>query len=138
MNVLSVTFNLKMSLADHVSNAISETNRALHCIRQIKYFFNPSELLQIITSNVYSILYYNSEICNIRTLHRETKQKLLSISASALKICTPSYHDRMSYIELHTINKRATLAQMCLYKHSLILYKLINSGIPRLDWVDLN
>ena len=66
------------------------------------------------------------------------KQKLLSISASALKLCTPSYHDRMSYIELHTINNRATPAQMCLYKHSITLYKLINTNIPGLDWIDLN
>ena len=138
MNVLGVDFDSRLQWNEHVARIIKKTESALHCIRQIKYFFTPSELLQIITSNVYSILYYNSEIWNIPTLHREMKQKLLAISASALKICTPSYHDRMSYIELHTINNRATPAQMCLYKQSLTLYKLIATRIPKLDWIDLN
>ena len=138
MNVLGVDFDSRLQWNEHVARIIKKTESALHCIRQIKYFFTPSELLQIITSNVYSILYYNSEIWNLPTLHRETKQKLLAISASALKICTPSYHDRMSYIELHTINNRATPAQMCLYKQSLTLYKLIATRIPKLDWIDLN
>ena len=138
MNVLGVDFDSRLQWNEHVARIIKKTESALHCIRQIKYFFTPSELLQIITSNVYSILYYNSEIWNIPTLHRETKQKLLAISASALKICTPSYHDRMSYIELHTINNRATPAQMCLYKQLLTLYKLIATRIPKLDWIDLN
>ena len=107
-------------------------------MRQIKYFFTPSELLQIITSNVYSILYYNSEIWNIPSLHIEAKQKLLSISANALKRCTLTYHDRMSYVDLHTLNKRATPEQMCWYKSSLLIHKLINTEIPQLDWLDLN
>ena len=110
----------------------------MHCIRQIKYYFNPNELLQIITSNVYSIMYYNSEIWNIPTLHCEAKQKLLSISANALKICTPTYHDRMSHLELHTLNKRATPDQMCVYKQAMVLYKLIETQSPIADWIDLN
>ena len=92
----------------------------------------------LITSNFYSVLYYNSEIWNIPTLNVDAKQKLLSASANALKICTPSYHDRMSFLELHTINKRGTPSQMCNYKLALLLYKLINCEIPYLGWLDVN
>ena len=62
----------------------------------------------------------------------------LSISANALKLCTPSYHDRISYIDLHKINKRATPVEFCNYKHALLLYSLIHKEIPIEDWVDLN
>ena len=96
------------------------------------------ELTHLITSNFYSILYYNAEIWNIPTLSTSLQQRLLSVSASALKICTPSYHDRMSFLELHRINNRATPKQMCQYKHALQLHKLINQGLPTSDWVDLN
>ena len=58
--------------------------------------------------------------------------------AKSLKLCTPNYHDRMSFVELHRINKRATPQQMCDYKHVLQLHKLINLEIPKVDWVDLN
>ena len=90
------------------------------------------------TSNVYSILYYNSEVWNIPTLHIRQKQLLLSTSANALKICTPEYHDRMSYARLHSLNKRGTPDQMCKYKHALLLYKLINTEIPHMDFINLN
>ena len=44
----------------------------------------------------------------------------------------------MSYSELHLLNKRATPEEMCLYKHALLLYKIIKFKIPQLDWIDLN
>ena len=138
MNVLGVLFDSRLKWSDHVAQTIKKSQAALHCIKQIKYFFNPSELQLLITSNFYSVLYYNSEIWNIPTLNVDAKQKLLSASANALKICTPSYHDRMSFLELHTINKRGTPSQMCNYKLALLLYKLINCEIPYLDWLDVN
>ena len=83
-------------------------------------------------------MYYGSKIWNIPNLNKDLGQKLLSTSAQALKLCTPSYHDRMSFIELHRINSRATPTQMCDYKHALQLYKLISLETPKVDWVDLN
>ena len=138
MSVLGVIFDSKLNWNDHIAKAINKANSALHCIRLIKNYFTPEELTQIITSNFYSVLYYNSEIWNIPTLNFELKQRLLSVSASALKICTPSYHDRMSFAELHKINSRATPNQMCEYKHALLLHKLVNLEQPGSDWVDLN
>ena len=65
------------------------------------------------------------------------KQKLLSTSANALKICTSSYHGRRSFVEIHKINKRATLTDMCNYKHTLPLHKLFRQEFPKIHWVDL-
>ena len=62
MNVLGVTFDSKLKWIDQISNAIRKTNRALFCIKQIRNYFTPTELNQFITSNVYPVLYYNSEI----------------------------------------------------------------------------
>ena len=111
--VLGVMFDSKLNWNDHIAKAISKSNSALHCIRLIKHYINNEELAQLITSNFYSILYYNAEIWNIPTLSTTLQQRLLSVLASALKICTPSYHDRMSFLELHRINNRATPKQMC-------------------------
>ena len=108
MNVLGIIFDKKLNWNDHVAKTISKANSALHCIRLIKFYFDPNELLNIITAYFYSILYYGSEIWNIPSLNATLKQRLLSTSAQALKICTPSYHNRMSFIELHKLNNRAT------------------------------
>ena len=127
MNVLGVVFDNRLQWTDQVAHTINKANSALHCIGLIKHYFKPEELCQIITS-LWSIL----------TLNHELKTRLLSISASALKICTPSYHDRMSYIDLHKINKRATPMEFCYYKHALLSYNLVHNELPIEDWVDLN
>ena len=44
----------------------------------------------------------------------------------------------MSHLDLHAINKRATPAQMCIYKHAILLYKMIENRMPMSDWIDLN
>ena len=44
-----------------------------------KKYFNTTELLQLITSNFYSILYYNSEIWHLPSLKGNLKGKLLLI-----------------------------------------------------------
>ena len=59
MNVFGVVFDSKLNWIDQVLNVISKTSRAIHFIKQIKNYFTPLKLKQLITLNVYSILYYN-------------------------------------------------------------------------------
>ena len=44
----------------------------------------------------------------------------------------------MSYLELHNFNIKATPIEMCRYKQSLMLNKLIQMEIPKGDWLDPN
>ena len=60
--------------------------KALNAIKLIKRYFTKTELLQLITSNVLSILYYNSEIWHLPNIKSNLKQNLLSVSANAIKI----------------------------------------------------
>ena len=85
INVLGIIFDSKLNWDDQIADTIYKTNRALHCVRQIKTYFSPVELLQLIMLNPYSILYHNSEVWNTPTLHYRQKQLLLSTSANAFK-----------------------------------------------------
>ena len=73
MNVLGVIFDSKLNWNDQVATVIKKTNSALNCIKQIKFYFNSDELRQVIRLNIYSVLYYNSEIWNIPTLQYAQK-----------------------------------------------------------------
>ena len=55
-------------LTEQVANALSKALKVLNATKLIKRYFNRTELLQLITSNVYSILYYNSEIWHLPSL----------------------------------------------------------------------
>ena len=138
MNVLGITFDSKLQWSNQVNNCIRKSLRALHAIRLIKSHFTTDELKQLITSNFYSILYYNSEIWHLPNLNPISKRHLLSASASALKICTPTYNREMSFRELHTLNLRATPNQFLNYKHAILLYNVYNSHQPPQDWLSLN
>lgn len=138
MNVLGVQFDNKMNWSHQVTKCIKKAKTALHAIKLIKGYFTINELKQLITSNFYSILYYNSEIWHLPKLNPLLKNHLLAASATALKICTPSFNRSMSYITLHSINQRATPSQMMLYKHAILLFKIFNNQQPPQDWMDLN
>ena len=85
-----IAWNVLSVILDSNSQS-NKSNSALFCICLIKNFFNPDELAQLITSNFFSVFCNNSEIWNIPNLSPALKQKLLSTSASTLKISTPSY-----------------------------------------------
>ena len=92
----------------------------------------------LLTSNYFSILYYNSEIWHLPTLSPNLKQKLLSASANAIKLCLKSLPLNTSFVTIHSLAKRATPEQMTNYKHALQLYKLHNSNAMTDDWISLN
>ena len=138
INVLGVTFDSKMQWSEQVANTIKKANKSLIAIKLISKYFRTHEIANLITSNFYSVLYYNSEIWHLPKLAPYLKNLLLSASAKALKLCTHSYTQEMSFIELHEINKRATPEQHCIYKHSLTLHHIYNNETPTMEWQNLN
>ena len=83
-------------------------------------------------------LYYNADIWLLPTLSPQLKQKLLSASASALKISTRNYDRMVSFEQLHTLAARANPTQMTKYRHSLLLHKVYNDQTQSKDWLDMN
>ena len=138
MNVLGVVFDSKLNWAKHIANQINKANKALHAIKLIKRYFSKNEILQLLTSNFYSILFYNSEVWHIPHLKPPLKQLLLSASANTLKLSQRSPNRYESFIDIHKSCERATPNQMMNYKHAILLHKLYNNNQPSADWVDLN
>ena len=60
--------------------------KALHAITLIRNFFSKDELLKIVTSNYFSILYYNAEIWQIPSLCKNSKKNLLTASGCPTEI----------------------------------------------------
>ena len=73
----------------------------------------------------------------ITSLSNNSKRNLFSSSAIALKLCTPSQDQNMSYQTLHVINKRATPPQFMNYKLSIILFKIYNFESDSNEWLFL-
>ena len=138
INVLGVIFDQKLQWQEQVASCALKSNRALNAIRLIRKFFTTKELLQLVTSNFFTILYYNSEIWHLPTLKQNLKKKIMSLSANALKLCM-KYDTRMvSFEKIHEMTQRATPENYLLYRHALMLYKILNSTDYSLEWCELN
>ena len=81
-----------------------------------KSYFSKHELLSLVTSNFYSILFYNSEIWHLPSVKPTLKQKLLSASAKALETCIKHVDPMTSFDNIHTMCNRATPNQIMKYK----------------------
>ena len=139
INVLGVIFDQKLHWADHIAHCIKKSSKALTAIRLIKsFFFTTKELLQLITSNFYSVLYYNSEIWHLQSLKTNLKQRLLSASSKAIKTCIKYCTNDVSFVRIHEMCERALPEIFLLNRHALLLYKLMNSNAHTCEWVHLN
>ena len=138
INVLGVTFDAKLQWSNHVNNIIQRSTRSLNAIKLLRKYFNRTELLQLLTSNFYSILYYNAEIWLSDSLSYQLKKQLLSASGRALRVAMHYPDPMISFIQLHRTSCRATPDMMGKYKLALQLYKTFNNRFPEKDWLDLN
>ena len=77
INVLGVTFDSKLQWTEQVANSIKKANKALLAISLIAKYFNSNEIKNLLTSNFYSVLYYNSKIWHLHTLSPQHNQSLL-------------------------------------------------------------
>ena len=137
MGVLGTIFDSKLQWHSKIQNAITKSIKALHAITIIKKYFNKNQLLSLIMACYYSILYFNCEIWLLPSLSPQLKQKLLSVSATPVKLTTRNYDRMMSFETLHYLNKRATPNQMILYKHALLLHKVYHNESMSVDWTNL-
>jgi hypothetical protein len=107
----------------HITSAVNRANSSLKAIKIIRKFFNTSELINLITNNFYSVLYYKSEVWNIPSLGQDLKHSLFLASARALQVCLNYPDSSISYMDLQKMAKRATPEMFCKYKTALLLYK---------------
>jgi hypothetical protein len=138
MNVLGIMFDSKLTWSLQVSSAIMKATKALNAIKLIRRFFTTNEILKLLTSNFYSILYYNSEIWLIPTITQINKKLLLSASSNALKMAHNYRFPYMSFEALHRISNRATPTMFSHYKLALMLHFLYNTEVYTTEWIHLN
>ena len=74
---------------------------------------------------------------HLPTLKSELKQKLISISASAIKTCMYHPDNMISYENIHKMNNRAMPNAIMLYKSAIQLFKIYNAIEYTGDWTIL-
>ena len=98
IKVLGVVFNSKLQWTNQVAQQLLDPNKPLHGIKIIKKYLTKEETKMLLTSNFYSILYYNCEIWLSNSFKVRQKQQLLAASSNALKLLNNVNDLRISYM----------------------------------------
>ena len=138
INVLGVLFDSKMQWSNQVAQAINNSKRTLHGIKLIKKYLTKSETKMLLTSNFYSVLYYNCEVWLSQELKGRNKQQILAASSNALKTLNNCSDLRISFLQLHKLEKRAIPMNFSKYRLAIQLYKIYNDNNENNDWQDMN
>ena len=97
-----------------------------------------SETKMLLTSNFYSILYYNCEIWLMPSLSTILKQHIMSASANALRLLDNIGDLEMSFERLHLFHKRAPPVNVMKFRLAIQLFKIYNGVIINDDWTDMH
>ena len=128
-----------MKWKEHVDKAVSESNSSLYAIRMIRKYFSTEEVRNLLTALYYSKLYYGSEICHLQGLTLNLKKSIKLASANACKMCIPRANSHLlTHNEIHNLAKRAMPDNMCMYKHALMLHKLLRNDLCDDELMNLN
>jgi hypothetical protein len=124
--------------SDHIISAINRANGLLNAIKIIRFFFIKSKMINLVKSNFYSILFYNSEVWHIPNLSQDLKHCLSVPLSCALHVCL-HYPDRsIPYLDLHKMNKRATPYIFCENNPALLFYKTFSNNTREGEWLYSN
>jgi hypothetical protein len=113
ISILGVIFDSKLQWIPHTNSAIAKANKSLTATYLIKRYFNTKELIQLLTSNFYSVLCYNIEVWLLKSLHHTLKHSLLVASSNAFKLTLHYPRYILSFNDLHALTNRATLSMFC-------------------------
>ena len=125
MNVLGIQFDNRLTWKEQIDNAIVKSRRSIHALKTLRKYFTDSEMLKLVTSNVYSKLYYGSLVWLIPNLKEKLFSKLYSHSGQILKVIDNS----LSYIQLHKKFVRATPKIFSLFQTAINFFNA-KSNVP--------
>jgi hypothetical protein len=120
MNVLGIQFDSRLTWEEQADNAIRKSRGSLHALRTLRKFFTQTEMIKLVTANVYSVLYYGSLVWLLPNLKEKTFKKLYSHSGQIMKIVD----NNLSYRALHKKFVRATPKIFSLYQSAVNLYHI--------------
>ena len=122
LGCLGVLLDNRLTWDRQIDKATTDSRKALQAVKIVRKYFNKEETVKLVTSLVFSRLYYGCEAWLLPTLKEDLFKKLYSQSGKILKIIDTD----LSYVQLHKKYKRATPRIYSLYQTCVNYYNVIN------------
>ena len=125
--------NLHILSTERATTQQSSRELCLPHLNSVKY-------LVVVTMFQFShFLFQFSIFWHIPGLQMKLKKNIKLASANACKLCIPRENVHLlTHTDIHTQAKRALPENMCMYKHALMLYKLLRRDLCDNEMMHLN
>jgi len=133
--VLGVKFQPDLSWDTHIRETIFRLRFIIKKLRFVKKYLTLPEMIQIVTSHFYSVLYYAAPVW-LTSNTKSTHWKLLnSIHYRAMRVVIGDFYNQIWRSNVDTIGQRSTPYQWMLYCNTKMAITLTNLGTsgPRLS-----
>jgi hypothetical protein len=127
MKALGVYLTPSLSWDKHIDSILNRTAFLIHRTKYLARWLKKEDLLKLITSQYYSIIYYAAPIW-IGSLTSKAWSRLNAAHYRALRACLKDYKRRRSKRDLNLESKRATPAEWGMYSVVSTVIKLYNSS----------
>jgi hypothetical protein len=128
MKVLGIIFDNRLQWTQQVEKAITNEKKALQAVKTIRKYFNTKETVDLVTSLVFSKMYYGAPVWLIPNLKENLFANLYSQSGRSLKIVD----NNLSYRQLHKNFNRATPKIFSNYLTATNFYEVMNGKYPEI------
>jgi len=123
MNVLGIVFDSRLAWTKQVDKSISRARQSSQALRRIKDYFTNTKKNNLVTSLVFSKMYYGIEIWLLTNLKESHFNRLYLQSGQSLKLINKDWTNRV----LHATFSRATPKIFSIYQTCIDYYDLIHS-----------
>jgi len=108
LKVLGIKFNQNLNWNDHVMYSINSCQKILHGLKILRKYFTKDSFSQVMTSFLFTKLFYAIKIWPYHLLSFECKRKLDSFYFNCCRIIVKDYDRTMSRNSINIMIKRAT------------------------------
>jgi hypothetical protein len=123
MKVLGMVFDSRLDWYKQVDVSVLKARRTSQALKVVGKYFTEKERANLVTSLVFSKLYYGSEVWLLPNLKERHFSRLYSQSGRALKII----NKELTFKELHKVYSRATPKIFSIYQTCICYYNLFKN-----------
>jgi len=138
MNILGVIFNQNLTWSDHVFKTINSCQSVLHGLKILRKYFSLKDFTKLMTTYLFSKLFYAIEIWHFDLLSFNCKSKITSFYYTCCRLIVKDFERIQSRHEIDTQVKRATPKEFSNYCVARTVINAIHCNMSPLNQICLS
>jgi len=135
IKALGITLDNKLTWAKHIEGLTTRITRVINGLKIIRKKFTRNQFKNIVTSQVYGVLYYGSVVWLNPSLSKTNMKNIERMHYSACRMIVGDWRSKWHRTDLNTVTGRMTPKQWMLYAGSSQILKCERSREPTNLWM---